>query len=69
MKIVIAGNYEQYLQYLKESGYTPRQARYIERPEQLRGLRETIEIVRVGTWRDSAMAKHLDNYRKDNDGA
>jgi hypothetical protein len=49
MKIVIAGNYRQYQNYLRENNLTPQQARYVDTPEKLRGLRD-VEVVRVGEW-------------------
>ena len=55
MKIVIAGNYQQYKEYLRKTNQSPRDAKYIEFPEQLRGLRN-VEIVRYGTWWESPVA-------------
>jgi hypothetical protein len=49
MKIVIAGNYHQYKNYLRENNLTPRQARYVDMPEKLRGLRD-VEVVKYGEW-------------------
>lgn len=49
MKIVIAGNYRQYKDYLLENNLTPQQARYVDAPEKLRGLRG-VEVVKYGEW-------------------
>ena len=49
MKIVIAGNYRQYKDYLRENNLTPQQARYVDMPEKLRGLRG-VEVVKYGEW-------------------
>lgn len=49
MKIVIAGNYRQYKNYLRENNLTPQQARYVDMPEKLRGLRGA-EVVKYGEW-------------------
>ncbi len=58
-KIVIAGNYRQYLHYLRENELSPRDARYCCEVEQLRGLRK-VEIVRYGTWWENPCA--FDDY-------
>jgi hypothetical protein len=49
MKIVIAGNYRQYQDYLRENKLSPREARYVSSPEHLRGLRG-VEVVKYGEW-------------------
>lgn len=49
MRIVIAGNYRQYKDYLRENNLTPQQARYVDTPEKLRGLRG-VEVVKYGEW-------------------
>ena len=49
MKIVIAGNYRQYKDYLRENNLTPQQARYVDMPEKLRGL-HGVEVVKYGEW-------------------
>lgn len=49
MKIVIAGNYRQYQNYLRENNLTPQEAKYVSTPEQLHGLRD-VEVVKVGEW-------------------
>ena len=49
MKIVIAGNYRQYKNYLRENNLTPQQAQYIDTPVKLRGLRN-VEVVKYGDW-------------------
>ena len=49
MKLVIAGNYQQYKNYLQENKLSSQDAKYISRSEQLRGYRD-VEIVRVGEW-------------------
>ena len=56
MKIVLAGNYGQYLNYLRESGETPRTAKYVSQSEQLAGLKD-VEVVRYGTWWMNPCAK------------
>ena len=48
MKIVLAGNYSQYLNYLRDSGETPRTAKYVNALEHLVGLQD-VEVVRYGT--------------------
>lgn len=49
MKIVIAGNYNQYKNYLRENNLTPQEARYVSTPDVLRGL-HNVEVVKVGEW-------------------
>jgi len=56
MKIVLAGNYSQYLNYLRDSGETPRTAKYVSAPEQLEGL-QNVEVIRYGTWWMNPCAK------------
>lgn len=48
-KIVIAGSYHQYLQYLKDSGLTRAEAYYVSKPSQLWRVRDE-EVVLYGTW-------------------
>lgn len=47
MIVVIAGTYEQYLTWLKETGASRRNAAYVTRPEQLLGLRG-VTVIRTG---------------------
>jgi len=49
MKLIIAGNYQQYLHYLQENSETPRTAKYISDSNMLRGLRDG-EIIKYGTY-------------------
>ena len=56
MKIVLAGNYGQYLSYLRDTGETPRTAKYVNAPEHLIGLQD-VEVVRYGTWWVNPCAK------------
>ena len=56
MKIVLAGNYGQYLSYLRDTGETPRTAKYVNAPEHLIGLQD-VEVVRHGTWWVNPCAK------------
>lgn len=49
MKFVIAGNHEQYKQYLRENQISAQEAIYLHDSYQLRGFREA-EIIRTGTW-------------------
>jgi hypothetical protein len=48
-KIVIAGNYSQDLNYLRETGENPSEARYVCTQGHVAGLPDDIEIVRYGT--------------------
>ena len=48
-KIVLAGNYHQYLNYLRETGQVPKDAAFVSRSEQIRGLRD-VEVVYYRTW-------------------
>lgn len=70
--IVIAENYRQYTTWLRETRLDPGDARYVDRPEQLCGLRG-VRVVRTGRWwkspviRDSRLRlldREDDEYRK-----
>jgi len=49
MKLVFAGNYQMYREYLKESGETPRTARYVSSPEKALGYTD-YEIILYDDW-------------------
>lgn len=53
MIFVVAGNYQQYLSWLHESGHTKKDSIYVDNPFHLKGreLRPE-ELVFYGTWRD-----------------
>lgn len=53
--IVIAGNRQQYEQFLSEHQFPPEEARYVYREEQLFGL-HNVEIVKTGDWRENPVA-------------
>ena len=61
MKIVIAGNYQQYKEYLKETKQSPKDVRYISSSEQLRGLRN-VKVIRYGTWWKSPVITAVTYY-------
>lgn len=45
--VVIAGNYQQYKRFLNTHKFTPQEAQYVDREEQLLGLCN-VEIIRTG---------------------
>lgn len=49
MILVIAGNYQQFNHWRRENNISPQDARYVSRPENLRGY-EKPSLVKVGTW-------------------
>lgn len=49
MKIVIAGNHNQYVNYLRQNSLSPHEAHYVCRHEHLLGF-QNVEVVRVGEW-------------------
>lgn len=50
-KLVLAGSFQQFRIWLRKNGFTEKDARYINRPEQLLGWRATdAELIRTGTW-------------------
>lgn len=60
MKIVIAGNYDQYRRWLIENDLCPLDATYISSNEQLMGLElSEDDIVYVGTYFDSPVDLEL----------
>ena len=49
LRLVIAGNFEQYRRYLRDKGFTPEQARYVSSRQSIMGLEPgQVIIVRVG---------------------
>lgn len=48
--LVLAGSYEQYRFYLRESGNNPSTHRYIATQNDLCGFTPPIKIIRYGTW-------------------
>ena len=48
-KIVLAGDYHQYRNYLRETGQKPKDATFVSQSEQIYGLRD-VEVVCYGTW-------------------
>ena len=64
MEVVIAGNHQQYLEYLRHSGKSSREAIYAHDEYRIRGLHGA-EIVYVGQWwlsplRDSPYLRMLE---------
>jgi len=54
MILVFAGNYNQYLSWLKRNNQTPETAKYISSPEQVRGF-QNCEYVTTGEyWKNEA---------------
>lgn len=57
MKLVVAGNYAQYKNYLRDENLTPAEAKYVSNPEVMQGYIDTeIEIVLYGSWWESPSA-------------
>jgi len=53
MKIVLAGNYQQYAEYVEERLLDPNEVRFIGSESDLEGLPDNVELVYVGTWWDN----------------
>ncbi len=56
MIIVIAGNCEQYLAYLREHGINPRDARYASKEEDIRGLPTGTDFRLAGKYWDNPLS-------------
>jgi len=59
VKAVIAGNYQEYLDYLRENNLSLKEARYASQSGDLLGFRET-EIIRTGKWWLNPLSKEGD---------
>ncbi len=60
MKVVIAGNYQQYRNWLKQSGLTESEARFIQFNDQLYGLElSPDDVVYVGEYWKSPVDRLL----------
>lgn len=61
-KIVLTGNYNEYMRYRRETGLTEREAIYAGSPEKIRGSRN-VELVKYGTWasRSPEFIKNVQN--------
>jgi len=62
MKLVIAGNYRQFKDYLRENKLSELDARFVDRIEQVQGMRGS-EIVTYGTWTDNPLSEHISAVR------
>jgi hypothetical protein len=54
-RIVLAGNYQQYYQWLGQNHLAPHEARFIGSEDDLIGLLDDTEIIQIGTWYDNPM--------------
>jgi hypothetical protein len=55
LRIVLAGNYMQYHQWMRENHLAPHEARFIGQESDLHGLLDSVEIIRIGTWYENPM--------------
>lgn len=62
MKLVIAGNYQQFREWLRETGTNPRDARFVDRMEQVKGMRGA-EIILYGEYWQNELSKHLNEVK------
>lgn len=53
MKIILAGNYQQYAEYIKEKFLDPNEVRFIGSESDLEGLPDTVEVIKIGSWYDN----------------
>lgn len=53
IRIVLAGNYLEYHQWLGTNHLAPHEARFIGSEDDLCGLPDSTEIIRIGTWYDN----------------
>ena len=60
MKVVIAGNYSQYLLWLRDNGLTELDAIYASTPERIMGLKLKAEdVIRTGEWWKSPITEEF----------
>lgn len=59
MKLVIAGTYEQFRYWQREHQVSDRDARFVDRIEQVQGMRGA-EIVKAGEWWRNPLAGMMD---------
>ena len=63
MKLVVAGNYNQYKHYLRDNNLTPAEAKYIANEGQLMGYTEA-EIILYGSWWESPACEAAQRLRE-----
>jgi len=49
----------EYNQWLRQNHLAPHEAHFIGSEDDLRGIPDTVEIIRVGTWYDNPMANSM----------
>jgi hypothetical protein len=53
VKIILAGNYQQYLEYIEARLLNPNEVRFIGSESDLEGLPDIVEIIRIANWYDN----------------
>ena len=55
MRIVLAGTYMEYNQWLRQNHLAPHEAHFIGSEDDLRGIPDSVEIIRIGSWYNNPM--------------
>jgi hypothetical protein len=61
MIYVFAGTAHQAHQWMRDNNRSPKDARYIDRTDRLRGIERGLEFVRVGTWYDRKDGREIEH--------